>query len=227
MLRLTISIAALTILAGTAHADPDPRAWRVDVGSSTRWLSSPSAAAVTTETLGLFVMSGERQLTEVELPRGPSIQLAAFGSFGVGGARGRMFQTLDSNVDSIELLAGVHASAHLFQVMVLSARAGVGTDRRSLTIAPAGPAQMASVDDAGWGRVAAGSIGADFEPVVAPQLHLGLGVELGYVATSAVEMHAYPSDRGNPDLTIQTAFASVGQLDLDGWSLRITGHLSF
>jgi hypothetical protein len=230
MLRLAFStIAVLALAASAAHADPDPEAapWRVDIGSSTRWLGDTSAAAVTTETLGLFVLSGERHVGAVELPRGPSIDLALFGSFASGGATGRMFQTLVTSVDTVELAAGVHATARLYGVLLVSARAGVGADDVSLTIAPTARPRMASVDDHGWGRLASASLGAEIEPLKLPILHLGFGAEVGYVTTSSVDMHAYPSDRGAPDLTIQTAFASVGHLDLDGWSLRITAHLVF
>jgi len=228
MPRLAFTTAAivLTALTTTAHAD-DPPAWRIEMGSSTRWLGDTSAAAVTTDTLGLFVLSGERRFATLALPRGLVVELAGTGALATGGAGGTMFQTLSTNLDTLELLAGVHASARLVRMMVVSARAELGADKVSLRIAPTGQPAMTSVDDRGWGRAAAASIGAELDPIARPQLRLGVGAELGYTWTSAVEMHASPGDEGDPDLTIRTAFASIGRLDLDGWSLRVTAHVAF
>ncbi len=227
MLRLALAFAVLSLAATAAHAEPDDAPWQAEMGSSTRWLGKSSAAAVTTDTLSTFVMSVERRLATVELPRGPAIALAAEAELGSGGDAGTMFQTLTTTIGTTELLAGVHASARFYRIVVVSARAAAGAERVSLQIAPTGQPEMASVDDHGWGRMAAASLGLEVEPLSTPRFRLGFGAELGYVATSGVTMHAYPSDRGDPDLTIETAFASIGHLDLDGWSLRISGHISF
>lgn len=243
MLRFTVAATILAIAATAARAQPAamtplPQAvvedgaatapsWRFDLAVDTRWLRDRSAAAVTTDTLSTTTLSAERRLALFDLPRTDGLELALTTSFGSGNATGSMFQTLDTNVDTIDLLAGVHASARVFHVLVASAHAEAGTSRVALQIAPAGAPSMASVDDHGWGAIASASLGAELEPIALPKFRLGVGMELGYVATSAVEMHAYPSGRGDPDLTIETAYASVGRLSLGGWSLRIGGHLSF
>ena len=244
MLRITITAAILAI-AAVAQAQPAAMtplppdagavtdraaaapAWRFDLAVDTRWLHDRSAAAVTTDTLSTVTWSAERRLVSVDVPRTDGLELAGIASFGSGNTAGSMFQTLDTNVDTIDLLAGVHASARLFRVLVASARAEVGATRVALQIAPTGEPSMASVDDHGWGAIASASVGAELEPVATSRLRLGVGVELGYVATGAVEMHAYPSGRGDPDLSIETAYASIGRLNLGGWSLRVGGHLSF
>jgi hypothetical protein len=236
MSRTLIATLAALALASSARAQPAVEAasagpgspgWRVDIGSSSRFLRDPSAVAVTTESLGSFVLSAERSLASFDLPRGRSLELGAFATWGNGGAGGTMFQSLSTTIGTNDLLGGVHAAMRVWRVLGVSARAGIGATRVDLTIGPVGAAQMASVDDHGWGRIATATLGVDFDPITTRTMSLGVGVDAGYVATSAVEMHAYPSNRPDPDRSIETAYESIGHLDLDGWSLRIGAHLSF
>jgi len=88
-------------------------------------------------------------------------------------------------------------------------------------------AAIAPVDDHGWGAIATAALGAEIEPVTTRTFRLGLGVEVGYTATSAVELFTYPKDKPDPDLSIDTTYASLGHLDLDGWTLRVGMHASF
>lgn len=242
MSRLTILIA----LVATAHAaraqpaaapyvdapavssgaDAAP-AWTVEMGSATRWMRDRSAGAITTDPLSSFVLAAERRLATYDLPRGVALQLGLEATWANGEASGSIFQTLTTDLGTNEWLGGVHATARVLRVLGLSARAAAGVARTDLAIAPDTNPEMKSVDDHGWGRIATATIGADFQPITTRNFALGVGMELGYVATSAVTMHAYPSNRPDPELSIQTAFASIGHVDLDGWSLRIGVHMSF
>lgn len=234
----TLAPLVLLALAGTAHAQPAAEAtttatdagaatpgWRLELGSSTRFLRSPSAVAVTTDPLGSFVMSAERHLTTLVMPRALALDLGLEATWANGSASGRMFQTLDTTIGTNDLIVGAHASARFLRILGVTARAGVGATRAALAIAPGG--QMASVDDHGWGRIAAASLGAEVDPIALPELRLGFSLDVGYVATSGVELHAYPSNRPDPDRSIETAYESVGRLSLDGWMMHFGAHLSF
>jgi hypothetical protein len=236
MSRTLIASLAVAALASTAHAQPavettssaaEAPGWRFEIGSEARYLRNPSAAAVTTESLASFVMSAERHLASFELPRGRTLELGVEATWANGSASGTMFQTLDTTLGTNDLLGGVHAAARVWHVFGVSARADVGATRTDLTIAPIGAPQMASVDDHGWGRIATASLGAELEPIATRSVRLGVGLEVGYVATSVVELHASPSNRPDPDRSIETAYESIGRLDLDGWQLRFGAHLSF
>jgi hypothetical protein len=243
MPRLTAALIATTcLLASTAAARAqapsdvqavravpdaaDVRDWGVGLTSTTRWLGDRAAAAVTTDTLSSWVWSVDRRLTTIALPHALTLDLAAEASYGNGGATGTMFQMLDTTVGSNELIAGVRATTRPYRFVALIARAGLGAERIDLRIAP-GATGAASVDDRGWGSLATASLGTELDLINVPSVRAGVGVELGYVATSAITLHAYPSDRGAPDRSIETSYASIGHLDLHGWTLRIGGHLDF
>src|SRR5262249_37216946 len=99
--------------------------------------------------------------------------------------------------------------------------------RVDLRVEPFNHSTAASVDDHGWGSIATASLGAEFNPFTLPGLRAGLDIELGYVATSAITLHASPSDRGPSDRTIDTPLASIGPRALGGGSGRMGGHLDF
>lgn len=243
MSRLTITI--LTIICSTVVARAQPAAapyverpsvasgadatpgWTIEMGSATRWMRDRSAGAITTEPLSSFVLSAERRITTFELPHGLALDLGIEATWANGAANGTIFQTLTTDLGDNEWLGGVHASARVWHTLGVSARAAAGVTRTDLAIAPEQDPAMKSVDDHGWGRIATATIGADFQPVHTRAFALGVGMELGWVATSAVTMHAYPSDRPDPDLSIETAFASIGHVDLGGWTMRIGVHASF
>jgi len=235
MLRtITLFIAATSAAAyaqpaeqAEAHARADAPSWRFDMGSSTRWFRDPSAIIATNDQLASFVMSAEHGLGTVELPRGFALELGVDAMWANGSAAGSMFQTLETSIGTNDLLGGVHASVRALRILAVTARAQAGASHVDLSIAPSGQPQMASVDDGGWARTLAGSVGAEIEPIAMPQVRLGFGMELGYLATSGVEMHASPTNAPDPDRSIETAYQSIGHLDLDGWTLRISAHLGF
>jgi hypothetical protein len=211
-------------IADSAHrGDPG---WRLELGSETRWLHDSSAAAVTTDPFVSTALSVARDLMAIEMFRGV-LDLGAEVTWTNGSATGQMFQTLGTTVGDNEWLGGLRAAWRPRRHVSVTGRASAGVTRTDLFIAPLDAPTMASVDDHRWGRVATASLGVELDAVHVPSFALGVGVELGYVETSAVTMHAYPSDRPDPNASIETAYASIGHLDLDGWSLRIGVHAAF
>lgn len=226
MLRIQLSLAAALALvaAGSAHAEP---AWRVDIGSSTRWLGSTSAASLTTDNLSTANFGAEHRIATVTAPFAIPVEIAGGVGVSFGSSMGTVFQRLSTEIDTTELVAAAHATAHLGNRVALSARASLGASRVAVTLADLYTTELTPVDDHGWGTVSAASLGAEFAPVALQKFRLGVGAEVGYVATSAIALHAYPSDRPDGDLSIATTYASIGHLDLDGWAFRFSVHAAF
>ena len=211
-----------------AHASTAPGpAWRIDVARTTRWLASPGAAALATGTRTGVGLDVSRRVLVIAPPVGPAIAVAALVDVDTGGLDGTMFQRLSTSLGSADFSAGVRATAKLRYHTTVGARATVGATRASLRVSDMYMAGAVPIDDAGWGSVAALAATANFEPLISPHVNLGFSVDVGYVATSGVELHAYPSDRPDANHSIDTAYASIGHLDLQGWSMRIGMNASF
>jgi hypothetical protein len=223
-LVFALALAAPALAALPVHADP---AWRAEVARTTRWLGDTSAAALTTDTLTSAEMSAERHVLAIELPGGRTLDVAAVAGLGIGGVDGTTFQRLATTTSELDLTAGLHATARFLRIGVISARAAAGTTREALKIEDVNSLTLAPVDDHGWGAIATAALGAEIEPIATPSFRFGVGVEVGYTATSAIQLFTYPSDRPDPDLSIDTTYASLGHLDLDGWTLRVGMHASF
>jgi hypothetical protein len=236
----TILLASFFVcaLAAAAHAQPaelaasassdsagDP-GWRLEFGSETRWLHDASGAAVTTDAFASTALSAARRLATIPMPRGV-LDLGVEATWTNGAATGTMFQTLATTLGDNEWLGGARAAWRLHRLVAVTGRASAGVTRTDLRVAPIEAPEMASVDDHRWGRVATASLGLELDAVHVSSFALGVGLELGYVETSAVTMHAYPSDRPDPNASIETTYASIGHVDLDGWSLRFGVHAAF
>jgi hypothetical protein len=227
MLRtsLCIVVAGLALTAGRpAHADP---AWRLDAASSTRWLGSTSAAALTTANLGTADFGAERAFASLAAPFDVPIELAGGVGVNFGSTSGTIFQRLGTKTSDLELVAGFHATARLRHHLALSGRATLGVARAAVAITDMYAPTVMPVDDHGWGSIASASLGAEVTPVDTRVFRLGVGIEAGYVATSAITLHAYPGDRPSTDLSIATTYAAIGTLDLGGWSMRFGVHAAF
>ena len=218
--------AETSAIAGSSSATTGEPSWRLEFGSETRWLRDASAAAVTTDPFVSTALTLSHRLTAIDL-LGRSIDLAAELTWTNGTATGTMFDTLTTTVGDNAWLGGVRASWRPVRLIGVIARASAGMTRTDLLIAPMDEPDLASVDDHRWGKVATASVGLDLDAVHTQSFALGLGLELGYVETTALTMHAYPSDRPDPNASIETTYASIGHLDLDGWSLRFGMHAAF
>lgn len=221
---LFLVVALVIAAARAAHAGP---AWRVDAGNSTRWLGSTSAASLTTETLATANFGAERTVAVVHAPFGIPVELAGGVGVSFGSVTGTVFQTLATEIDAADFVAAAHATAHVSSRIAISGRASLGAARAAVTVTDMYSLGLTPVDDHGWGSVSAASLGAEFAPVATRRFRLGVGAEVGYVATSAIAMHAYPGDRPDGDLAIATTYASIGHLDLGGWALRFSVHAAF
>ena len=147
--------------------------------------------------------------------------------FDGGSADGTTFQQLDNHVATWSLLAGARARLPVVSWLHVTARASVGGGRTSVRIADQG--MTTAISDRAVTQVASTGLGLSLLPVLkrGSRFRVGFEVELGYQVTTATSVHAYPEDRGPAELTIPASYASLGDVDLDGWNLRIGGTVGF
>jgi hypothetical protein len=198
-----IPIAACWVVS-TAHAEPR---YELSVGSSARALRSPSANALTDNNLAGAVFGCARDLG---LALGPASVWAEAGVT-TGSADGAMFQTLSTELATLDLAGGLRARVPLHRLITASARVELGAQRVRVDIADAGT----SASDHGWGRLA--SAGAALDLVARPGSHFGFGVrvEVGYVLAQAITLT--PHRRVASDvLMLAMTDAALGKLDLGG-----------
>jgi hypothetical protein len=197
---------ALTAAAATqAHAGSN----ELSLGMTNRALRSASADAVTPDTLDGSALSYGRELP-LDLVPG----LAVWAELGTtfGSARGTMFQTLATSVDSVALTIGGRARYQLVSHVAATARIDVGPSHTSLELRGQGGFDAS---DSGWGAIAVGGVGVDLAAIDRPQFTLGLRFELGYVAASGVRM-APTTAGGAGTLQLAMTTAELGRLDLSG-----------
>ncbi len=202
--------ALLTVLLATtaAHAGG---ANELAIGSSSRGLHSDSANAVTADSLGSGTIGIGRALA-IELV--PGLRLSAIGNFSWGGADGQMFQTMTTELDTLAFTAGGRARYPLrTRYVVATARLDIGMARAALAIRD-GSGHTAS--DHGWGATSTAAAGLELYAVATSRFKLGLRLELGYTATSNVELVATPETQSEGTLQLEMTAASLGSLDLSG-----------
>lgn len=226
------AFVVISVLAIAAPAAASPPTWTVRGFSAERWLSSSSAATLTRSTLDGAGVAVERHVTSLPVP-GPfhAIDVSADLDFEAGSADGDTFQgQLDNTISSWQLTAGARARLPLTSWLLVQARAALGGARTHVRIADASTMQTA-IADGGNSTVAAAGLGLALLPrLTEPDrhaFHLGVEIELGYQQMTATPIHATPENRPPPDLTIPAQYASLGSLDLGGWSLRIGATIGF
>jgi hypothetical protein len=200
--------ACLVLLAAsTAYAGSN----ELDIGSSSRGLHSDSANAVTGDSLGGGNLGIGRSL-DLELV--PGLQLSAIGSFAWGGADGEMFQTMSTELDTLAFTAGGRARYPVrTKYIVATARLDIGMARAAVAIRDdAGH----TASDSGWGATSTAAAGLELYAVSTKKFELGIRFELGYTATSNVELVATPETESEGTLQLAMTAASLGSLDLSG-----------
>ena len=219
-------VIALLLSASIAHADTDDddrsATYSLDIGSHLRWFGDTSATIVSTDPLAGVRLTAGRSLTSTQL-RHRDVDLGVFARYVYAGASGTMFGDLDTSISQHMLGGGVRADAPLTRWLVLNAQAELGMAHTSLEVAQD---LMTPVDDAHWAPYAAGSLGAEIRVSAGNRLNLSIGLDLGYVITVPVELHALPGDRPAEDLSIATTFAGAGNLDTRGlvYSMSLRGR---
>jgi hypothetical protein len=195
-------------IVSAAHADPS---YELSVGGSARALRSSSANALTDRNLGGTAFGGARNLG---LALGRASVWAEAGVT-TGSADGEMFQTLSTELATVDLTGGLRARVPLHRLITASARVELGAQRVRVEIADRAGT---SASDHGWGRIA--SAGAALDLVTRPGSRFGFGVrvEVGYVMAQAIALT--PHRRVASDvLMLAMTDAALGKLDLGGPTL--------
>jgi hypothetical protein len=212
------TLLALMMMSATAYAGDHELA----IGGTSRALHSPSANAVTHDSLVGGALGYAHHLP-IELA--PGLQIWVEGRFGWGGVEGTMFQTLSTELDTLAFTAGGRARYPVFQQvpglrhapilrhLTAIARLDVGTARAAFAIRDeAGH----TASDAGWGGTSAAALGLELVGPPRSRFSVGLRAELGYTAATAIPLVATPEDGDMATLELATTAAGLGSLDLSG-----------
>jgi hypothetical protein len=221
------TVAALLALAGSAAADAADRptpTWTVDAGAQYRWWTYDSAAALAPETLASQHVAIGRKLARSD--RRAWLDLEAFVRFADGDAHGTLFQTLGTHLSQTTLTAGVRASLPLYRWLDFVALGETGAARTAVTIGDE-LGEMAPVDDAAWAPLGIVTIGLEAVPVRRRHFHLAIRLEGGTVIADSVALAARPRTRPEPDLSIPTEYAGLGDLETSGNTLGLTIRAGF
>lgn len=206
-MRIAAALAVL-LSATAAHARG---ANELNIGSSSRALHSDSANAVTSDSLGNGNLGIGRT---IDIGLFPGLQLSAIGNFAWGGLDGQMFQTMTTELDTLALTAGGRVRYPLrTRFVVATARLDLGMARAAVAIRD-GSGHTAS--DSGWGATSTAAAGLELYAVSSPKFKLGLRFEVGYTATSGIELVATPETESEGTLQLEMSAASLGSLDLSG-----------
>ncbi len=229
LLAVGVALGALA-LTSTARADDalEPT-WGVRGWSAQRWLGDASAAVLTTDTLGGGGLAVERRLLALAVPGPfPRLTVSAELAFDAGAVDGTTFQQLDNHISTWAVTAGGRARLPLWSWLQLQGRAALGGGRTTVRIADA-QMDTTAISDRSATAVATAGVGVALMPVLQrrSRLRFVIDAELGYQAATSTGVHAYPVDRAEPELTIPAAYASLGDVDLDGWTLRIGAGVVF
>jgi hypothetical protein len=200
--------------------------WTLELGSYARWLGDGSAAALTPGTLlGGRITIGRHLLTLPGPRRG--FELGAFVRVLGGTSEGQIFQTLDTRLSQLGILAGARLDLDLWRGISATAQIDLGPARTSATIGGDTLGAMAPVDDSAWGFLGGVSLGVKYDAVWRRRYSFGLAAELGYAVTSPVALRAYPRTRPEDELSIPTIYAALGHLDTRGTTFAVTMRLGF
>jgi hypothetical protein len=199
-------VLALLLFSSTAYAERH----EISVGGGMRALHTPSANAVTDESLG----GGQYGYAHIlDLDVMPDLSLWAHAGMEWGTTEGTMFQTLTTEVSMVGFTAGARARYDLHRLAVVSARLDLGTQRAAFSLRD-GNGHTAS--DAGWGAVTSVGGSLDLFAIRMRKFALGVRFDLGYVAASGINLVATPESGSEGTLKLQMTAAGLGTLDLSG-----------
>jgi len=205
----------LLAFTGVAAADRNNEA---SMGSMVRALHSDSANALTSDSLlgGGFAYA-RRLPVEVH-----GVELWGTATMLGGSFDGEMFQTITTHVDTIGWAVGARARYRIWRFVLANARVDAGAQHVSLDLHDM---DDHSASDSGWGATTTAALGVEAAPLSLKRFALGFRAELGYVATSSIDMNAHGSGAGNDTIELDRMAASLGSLDLGGryFSFTIVG----
>jgi hypothetical protein len=195
---------ALVLICSTAYAGNE-----LSIGSSNRALRSSSADALTGDSLTGGQLGAAHQL-HVGIT---GVAVWATGAMWWGGAKGSLFSDLATDLGQSAYLVGGRARYAVVPHLAATAHVQVGLAHTSLALTDS---MDRKVSDASWGGIAQGAVGLDLLAVDQARFTLGVRLELGYVAASAVTLTGKASHPDDGTLRLQMTQASLGQLDLSG-----------
>jgi hypothetical protein len=231
------SICALLFLAAVAApaaadgevADSDVpvrSVWTFDLGTTVRRFASTSAASLSEAPLFGPRVTAARKLATFAVPRN-GIVLRAFARVGGGQSDGELFQSLTTHIGQLAVTGGGRAEVDLWHGLSASAELELGAARTSVVIGDDLGA-MAPVDDSAWHAIGSTWLGLGYSGQVrGGRFSIALFIEAGYTVTQAVAIHATPRTRPEPELSIPTVYAALGDLDTGGLSLASSFRLGF
>jgi hypothetical protein len=192
--------------ATTAHADTNrDELW---LGGGARTLRSASANALTGDNLSGTSFGYARDLGLVVLP---DLRLWVDAGVATGGATGKMFQTLSTEISTVGLTGGLRARYQLHRLIAASAQLALGAQRARVGITGGG----AAASDHGWGTMAQVGAALDLFAAARPPFGIGVRAELGYVAAQAISLTAR-RDADSDTLMLPVDEVALGNLDLSG-----------
>jgi hypothetical protein len=220
ILRLVFVAAALCWFANSAAADR----YELSLGSSTRYMHSSSVDVLSgDDSAGVFSMAVGFKLDQ---PRFQSLDVLVDVTYEGGTATGTTFQRMHSETSMHSGLLGARLRWNVSERGSFYGRGALALTRVRLDLIDAfadGP----QVGDRGWSGGAYLGGGIEVLPIRTmrdqrERFALGLRLEGGYLATSAVEMRAVPRGQDVMDgaIHIPTEFTSLGDLDISAVSLR-------
>lgn len=226
-------VSASLLAGGAAHADDDATpTWQVRSGMTTRWLRAPSAAVLTTDAMTGFAAAADRELARVDLGLGPFDALELTGELGFerAAADGTTFDQLDNELRTWMFTAGARARLPVWSWLHVGGRVHLDAGKTTIRIADMRMATNAIEDGGGFVGAGAG-VGLTLLPRLSPPrsgaFFMGVEVELGYQVATTTEVRAQPQDRPPEELTIPAVYASLGDVDLRGTTLRISATIGF
>jgi hypothetical protein len=134
-----------------------------------------------------------------------------------GSAKGTMFQSLSTTIETLGLATGVAVRYRLLGRLAASARVAVGAQRARVAIDASG---MHAYDHA-WGATASAAAALDLHALVRPRFGFGVRVEAGYVAAQRVGLTPH-SDSPDDTLALAMTGVALGGLDLSGPSVALS-----
>lgn len=206
-MRLTLALTLAVALARPAHANDN----ELTISESLRALRTTSANAITEDSLFGGALTYGRQLG-IELV--PHLELWAHATFSWAGAEGMMFQTINTELDTLGLTAGARARYPLWRRhLAATARVDLGAARAALELRDT---SGRSASDAGWGGTTSAAFGLELYLVRVQRFALGVRFEIGVVATSSIPLTATPAPGSEDTLELEMSAASLGDLNLSG-----------
>ena len=201
------ALLALGLLTSTAAYAGNHE---LELGTEVRALRSPSANALTADSLGGGTLGYAHALAIDTIP---DLGLWATATYGWASVTGTMFQKLSTELDTLSLTVGARGRYSLRRWAVAQAALDLGTARAAVAIRDDADH---SASDHGWGGTVKVAAGLEIFAVATHRFSLGVRMDFGYVAASRIGLTATPDSRNDGTLQLEMSAASLGRLDLSG-----------